>query len=328
MNKKVFNFIKNFLPIIGVMLFIYMIYSLQVDKIIEAFLSINPIFLVFALPLTIPRVLIRTEAWHLIQREQQIKVSYWQSLQIFLIGYFYGSITPGYIGQLMRVPYLKEITKEPYGKLFVNTLIETIVHTASIYMMIIIGAAFVISTFPNLFYISVLWIVIFGLILLFFIKRERGETLFSRLVYFLIPSKIKVHFYQFIGTFYRDFPKVKNLLLPLFLGIWTWVIIFTQEYFIVLALDLSIPFHLFLLLFPVANVAGFIPISFAGLGTREAVAVLLFTTLFMVPGEKIFVVSLLGFIITDIFTGFIGFLVSLWYTQKNGKQAKRFLSST
>jgi uncharacterized protein (TIRG00374 family) len=296
---------------------------LQIDRIITAFLSVKPIYILLALPLTLPRVIIRTSAWQLIQKEQKIHVGYWQSFQIFLIGYFYGSITPGYIGQLMRVPYLKEITREPYGKLFVNTLIETIVHTSSLYVMIIIGAALVISSSPNLFYLSVIWIFLFGLILLFFLKKERGETLFSRLIYYLIPSKVKVHFYQFIGTFYKDFPKVRNLLLPLFLGVFTWIIIFTQEYFIVLALDLSIPYHLFLLLFPVANVAGFLPISFAGLGTREAVAVLLFTSLFLVPDEEIFVVSLLGFLITDIFTGFIGFLISLTYMRKNGKRSRK-----
>ena len=321
-----FKHIKKFLPIIGIILFIYTIYSLQIEKIIEAFLSVKPIFILLALPLTLPRILIRTAAWHLIQKEQRINITYWQSFQIFLIGYFYGSITPGYIGQLMRVPYLKEITKEPYGKLFVNTMIETIVHTSSLYVMIVIGAALVVSSFPNLFYFSVIWIIVFGLILLFFIKRERGETLFTRLVYHLIPAKIKTHFYQFIGSFYHDFPKIKNLLLPLFLGVWTWVIIFTQEYFIVLSLDLAIPYHLFILLFPVANAAGFLPISFAGLGTREAVAVVLFTTLFIVPGEKVFVVSLLGFIVTDIFTGFIGFLVSLWYGRKNNMRPRSVFS--
>jgi uncharacterized membrane protein YbhN (UPF0104 family) len=70
-----------------------------------------------------------------------------------------------------------------------------------------------------------------------------------------------------------------------------------------------------MLLFPIANVVGFIPITFAGLGTRELTAVILFSSLFLVPEAQIFVVSLLGFILTDIFTGFIGFILSLSETK-------------
>jgi len=81
-------------------------------------------------------------------------------MNIFLIGYFYGSITPGYLGQLMRIPHLKEYTGEPYGKLFVNSTIETIVHTFSIYIMILLGAFLVLSDYPELFMIAAGWMII------------------------------------------------------------------------------------------------------------------------------------------------------------------------
>ena len=125
------------------------------------------------------------------------------------------------------------------------------------------------------------------------------------------------NFYRFVNTFYNDFPKIKGLIIPVILGIITWIIIFSQEYIIVIALGLEIPYLYFMLLFPIANVVGYIPITFAGLGTRELTAVILFSTLFLVPEAEIFVVSLLGFIITDIFTGFIGFILTLSETKIN-----------
>ena len=131
-----------------------------------------------------------------------------------------------------------------------------------------------------------------------------------------IQSRLKApknQFNKFVNTFYADFPKIKKLIAPFILGIFTWIIIFSQEYIIVLALGLNIPYIYFLLLFPIANTAGFIPITFAGLGTRELTTVVIFSTLFTVGKEEILVVSLLGFIITDMCTGFIGFLVSLRY---------------
>jgi uncharacterized protein (TIRG00374 family) len=247
----------------------------------------------------------------MIQKEHNINLTFFQSLKIFLIGYFYGSFTPGYIGQLMRVPYMKEKTGEPYGKLFVNSLIETLVHSISLFSMIFIGAFLVLGTFPELFYIVVIWIITMSFILIYFYSKDRGEKIFHLLIKYLIPNKLKNNFYKFVDTFYKDFPKFKRLIIPIILGILSWIIIFSQEYLIVIALNLDIPYLYFMLLFPIANVVGFIPITFAGLGTRELTAVILFSSIFLVPQAEVFVVSLLGFILTDVFTGFIGFIISL-----------------
>lgn len=316
MARKIFKQAKKFLPLIGIVIFVYIVYNLDIEKIIVVFLSINPIFIICSLTLTIPRLIIRNTAWQIIQKEQKITISFFQSLKIFLIGYFYGSITPGYIGQLMRVPYMKEKTGAPYGKLFVNSLMETIIHTLSLYGMMFIGALLVMGVLPELLYISGIWVVLLAIILFYFIKRERGEKLFHFLIHYLIPKKLKTNLYRFVDTFYTDFPEIKKLLLPLILGIFTWIIIFSQEYIIVLALGIDIPYLYFLLLFPIANVVGFIPITFAGLGTRELTAIFLFSTLFGVGEEEVFVFTILGFVITDIFTGFIGFILSLTETKK------------
>ena len=299
------------MPIIGIIILIYTIYRLDIEKIKTAFFSIKPIFIVLALSLTIPMIIIRNYAWQLILKEHKIKLSYFHSLKIFLIGYFYCSITPGYVGQLMRIPYMKEKTGEPYGKLFVNSTIDSVVHTFSLYGMVIIGAFLVIEKIPEIFPISIAWIIILIVIVLYFIKKERGEKLLYTLIKYIIPKKIKPDLNNFVKTFYDDFPKINRLIIPFILGIFTWIIVFSQEYIIVIALGLNIPYLYFLLLFPIANAVGFIPVTLAGLGTRELTAIMIFSTLFTVTREEIFVVSLVGFIITDVFTGFIGFLASL-----------------
>ena len=314
MAKKLLKYVKKFLPLIGIVLLIYIIYSLDVEKIKDSLFSINPIFIVLALTLTLPRLLIRNYAWQLIQKEQKISLGFYESLKIFLIGFFYGSVTPGYIGQLMRVPYMKEKTGAPYGKLFVNSTLEVVIHTMSLYGMILLGAILIIGTHPDLFLISALAIFIILVILLFFVKKERGEKLFFLLIKYFIPKKLKIKLLKFVDTFYTDFPGLKKLIIPMILGIFTWIIIFSQEYFVIIALGLDIPYLYFLLLYPIANIIGFIPITFAGLGTREAMAIFLFYTVcqFNVLEEEILVVSLVGFLLTDIFTGFLGFLASLF----------------
>ena len=281
----------------------------------KAFLEIKPIYLAISLSLTLPAVLIRNYAWQLILKEQKIKISFFRSLKIFFIGYFYGSFTPGFIGQIVRVPYLKQETGEPYGKLFVNTLIDSTLRSIAQYLLIILGAILVIQLYPNMFWIDIIILALTILAFFYFIKKERGEKIFYLIIKYLIPKKLKTDFYRFVNTFYYDFPRINRLVIPLFLGLITLIIGFSQEYIIVMSLGLDIPYHYFILLFPFANIAGYLPITFAGLGIRELTSMLIFSTLFAVPQEKIFVATIVGFIITNVFTGFIGFLVSLTETR-------------
>lgn len=317
MKRGIFRQVKKFLPLVGIVILIIIIISLDVEEIKKALLSINPIFIVLALSLTIPRVLIRNLAWQQIQKEQKIKISYYQSLKCFLIGYFYASWTPGFVGQVMRVPYMKEKTGEPYGKLFVNTLIEVIIRQVAIYAMIVTGLLIILGQFSEIDISRILPIIIAilialqAIIILYFIKKERGEKFFHLFVRYIIPKKLKDSTLRFVNTFYKDFPRIRRLIIPLLLSFITWIIIFSQLYIIAYALGANIPYLSFLLLYPIANIASYIPITFAGLGFRELTSILIFSTLFGVGEEVVLVFTLVGFIITDVVTGFIGFVVSL-----------------
>jgi glycosyltransferase 2 family protein len=315
MVKNLLGKLKLILPFIGLGILFYLIYTLDIQKIITAFLSIDFLYVVYALLLTIPLLLIRNVAYQIVLKEQKITVSSFESLKIYLIGIFYGSFTPGYTGQLMRIPYLKEKSGEPFGKLFINTLIDTFVHSFSIYGMIIIGAFLVVGTIPSLLPVTIAWMIGFCLAVVYFTRKERGEKFFRVIITYLIPKKVKPHLNAFVDTFYTDFPRFKIMIIPYLIGIITWVIVFSQEYLILMGLGLDIPYLTFLALYPIANVAGFIPITFGGLGTREFTAILIFTTLFSVTAEQILVLSLVGFCITDIFLAGIGFLLSLTETR-------------
>ena len=311
MRKKLFSYAKKFLPLIGIVILIILIINLDVERIKNDFLSIEPIYIVIALSLTLPAMLVRNIAWQLLQREQKIHISFYRSLKIYMIGFFYCSITPAYAGHLMRVPYMEEETNQPYGKLFVNVFIDSTLRTIGQYFMILIGAILVFSTYPDILWINAILLIFTLITSFYFIKKERGEKVIIPLIKFFIPKRYKEKFYSFVNTFYKDFPRITRLIPIMFINLLSWLIIFSQEYIIVMALGLEIPFHLFILLFPLANIAGFLPITFAGLGVREAASIFIFSTIFAIGKEEILVFTLVGFMITDIFPGFVGFLVSL-----------------
>lgn len=322
MSKKIIEYIKKFLPFIGIVVLIIIVINLDLEKIKTAFLSIKPIFIILSMSLLLPIMIIRNYVWQIILKGQKIKLTFFQSLKIYIIGFFYSSITPGFLGHLMRIPYIKEKTDEPYGKLFVNILIDTVIRTIAEFLIILIGALIIFTFFPEIFIICFIIFTIVGLILYYFIKKERGEKFFYSLVRYFIPKKFKDSSYKFVNTFYHDFPKISLLILPLILGIFVWILIFTQEYIIVYAMGVNIPYLYFLLLFPIANLAGYLPITIAGLGMREFTSIMIFSTLFGVEKEQILVFTLVGFVITDLFLGFLGFLISLTEAVNNKKIIK------
>lgn len=317
-KKNVIKCIKKIMPLIGIIIFIYLIFNIGTDKIISTFLLISPIYILFAASLTLPRILIRNYAWRHIQKTQNIHITYTKSLKIFLIGYFYGTVTPGYLGQMMRVPYMREETKQPVGKLFVNSIVETMVHTLSLYCMMIIGTFLVLEYVPEAFPIACIILIVTVFIYWYFFKKERGEKSFHFLIRFLIPKKIKPYFIRVVDTFYNDFPNVKALIVPFIVGIPTWIIIYTQIYILALSLDIEVPYFVFITLYPIANIIAFIPITSAGLGTREVSLIFLFS-FFGVSPEKAVVISIAGHLITDVLTGFYGLIISVFETRSNKK---------
>jgi len=321
--EKILKYIKKFLPLIGIIILIIIVLNLDIDKIKAAFLSINPIFIVLSLSLLLPIILIKIYVWKIILNVQKIKLNFYQLLKIYMIGYFYSSITPGFLGHLMRIPYIKEKTDEPYGKLFVNIFIDTTVRTIAEFLIILIGALIIFGSYPEIFTICIVIFSIIGLILYYFIKKERGEKFFYGLVKYFIPKKLKDNLYRFIDTFYNDFPKLNQLIIPFILGIVVWILIFSQEYIVVYAMNLSIPYIYFLVLFPIANIVGYLPITIAGLGMREFTSIMIFSTFFGVGKEEILVFTLVGFLITDIFPGFLGFIFCL--TESGDNKRKKML---
>lgn len=308
-SLKVSNYIKKILPLIGLILLIFLIFEIGLDKIIDTILKISPIFIFIAILITIPRLLIKNYQWQKLLKIQKIKISYYKSLKIYLISYFYGCITPGYLGCLVNIPYLKEETKEPSGKLFINILFLSFFNSVSRLIVVIIGAVLLIDKLPDVLKYAAIFLIINVLFFLYFIKRERGERTLLFFIRILIPKKLKFYFINFVNSFYKDFPQLKKLIIPIILWIPLWFLYSSQIYIIGLSIGIEIPFLFFILIYPITDLVSSIPISAGGLGIREAAAIFILG-IFSVPAEKALVLSLAGYLLADLLTGSYGILIS------------------
>ena len=89
---------KKLLPIIGIIILIFIVATLDLNKIYNVFSLINPIYSFICFFAILPIVMMVNIQWQILLKKQKIKVSFLYSLKNIFIGYFYGFISPGGIG--------------------------------------------------------------------------------------------------------------------------------------------------------------------------------------------------------------------------------------
>jgi len=298
--EKTIKKIKRILPIIGIILFIYILLNTGISNIVSALSEVNLPLLIIAVILLIVIIIGRNVQWQIILRRQKIKIGFLKSLKIQLIGRFYSSTTPGNIGYYLKIFYLKEQTNEPLGKLFVNSFITGTVTSISLYIMMVIGAIVLSEQYPPAFYASLIFLLINGILCLYFVKKERGERTIKTLIRYFIPQKLKNHLNSFTDTFYKDFPKIRYLIIPFIVGGILNLVSFSQTYIIALSLGINqIAFLPFMAIMTIVYLVTVIPITVGGLGTREATMVSLFSLYGVEPASTV-ALSLTNFLINNI----------------------------
>ncbi|MEM2582773.1 MAG: lysylphosphatidylglycerol synthase transmembrane domain-containing protein [Candidatus Thermoplasmatota archaeon] len=291
--------VKKILPFFGLILFFYIIYKTGINEIFEIFKKISPLAVLISSILFIPRFFISTYKWMLICRKQGIEARYLYLIKINLIGLFYGSITPLWIGDYIRVPYLMEESKKPIHACIINVFIDQIIELASLIFLVLLGSIFIYRKFPYLFPIFLLFSLI--IMLFYFIFKENSKKILS-FFKFVIPEK----FSSWISLDYiYNFPSLGFFLLTIFIEILSYLIMFFQIYIVSFSLNISIPFLDFLIIYSVASLIGIIPVTIAGFGTRESVLIYFFS-FYGIDNASVIALSLSGYIITILLPAFIG----------------------
>ena len=200
-----------------------------------------------------------------------------------------------------KVLYVKDKTNEPLGKLFVNVTIRSAVNSVAFYCLLIFATIFIAEEFPSISIAVFVYVSLIITFYMFFMKKERGEKTFGILIKYLVPKRLKNSLTKFTETFYNDFPKIKDLIVPFILNLILQIFMYIQLYIIAISLGINVPFYVIFVFFSIAAITATLPISVGGLGVREGMLLFLFTP-FGIEMEKIIVLSLVNFV---IFSGII-----------------------
>ena len=269
---------KGILRSIGLLIFIIILTRIDFSKIIETFLTANLFYYLGGLALTLSVVGLSAIRWQKILSILDIRYSLKDCFAVYSIGLYIGLLTPAKLGDFIKVLYL---TKEKFSvrRSLISVVGDRVFDFIALLVFGITGmAVFFKDSLHSSFYLTVS-ILIVGMVLCITCYRKKGALLLVRMANSLVPKK------------YKDSMKINNLLadLRLFKGrnaIWLsvltlakWSIFFLLSYILVLSIGIDISFFNATMSIAVASMAAVLPISIAGIGTRDAALILLFSRL-------------------------------------------------
>lgn len=293
--------LKKYVGIIGIVLFIIILLNLNLSQLFQTMVSANPIFLGLSLIPMFFMLLFQAVKWKNILGTSNVKISFVDTTIMFLVGYYYGSITPGKIGDFIRSKYLSNHSNVSIGFSFSTVFLDRISDLIIIVYLGFIGVIFFIITY-NIFVMPIflLAFLFFGSIIFFYVLFN--EKLLSKLVtticYRVLPVKIKSqinpHLDDFIANLKLLTKNKKLLLQTVLLSALIWFITALGGFFLLLSLHTTISYPFVLFVIVISSLISLIPISINGLGTRELTIITLFSIIHVSP-EVAFGFSLMFF---------------------------------
>ena len=162
---------KKILPLIGILIFIYLVYKIGLGEIFKNFKDMHYGYFFVAVVFAFAILFFQTLKWLLILKEQKIYLSFWKAFKYYLISIFYGLVTPAKIGALMRVPYMKEEVNKSWEECASSVILERILDLIVIFSLAVIGAVVLSEHLGGFLLVLVIAILafIFGCFVLFVI---------------------------------------------------------------------------------------------------------------------------------------------------------------
>jgi len=297
--------LKYFLQILGPLIFIYILFQINYSLLFEEIKLLKWYFLILAAFFVSIQIITRAQKWRIILLKFNINLSRFNSINLYWLGTFIGVITPGKFGELIKVYFLKN---KGYNSLrsFLSVFFDRL---SDVFILLLLGFLIFIFFLREIgVYILVISTILLVFLILFILIINKKSFLHK--IFFKILKKFSsINFEEYdnfsFTNFWQSFKKTKKSFFFSFLFylLVSWFFYFIARYFIALSIGLPLSFLEVSVISILTAVVTMLPISVAGLGTREVAVIYLFS-LFNLNKEIALLFSLLIFTIDIIVVSF------------------------
>lgn len=265
--------LKRFISLSISVVILLIIYSkIDTKKLIEVFQNCDIIWLIISLGMVIPLVLFTS--WRLQQLiPKGTSLGFIEANRLILGSSVLNMVLPSKMGDIVKAYFMKE-RNGVTGSL---SLAIVIFEKACDLLSLLLWCAFGLILYPakdSLFWTMTTGVV-GGLVLgLMILSSRKFANLFFNLSTKLAPKKIasklqkmQLSWGEMHAHFWGD---KKQLLLIITTSIFIWFLHLLQIWLFIIALKASVPLIISIALSPLSLLAGLLPLTFAGVGTRDA----------------------------------------------------------
>lgn len=261
-----------------------------------------------AIILNVPQISIKAFRWRGLLQSMHIKYGIWPAFLAYLGSIFIGLLTPGRLGEFVKVLHLSKDREVPAGRAWASVLVDRIFDLSA---LLIFGGAALISlgddTLGGATIALSLPFIVLVAALYFFLNDRTFATIqvIGRKNSFLGRAVFQDSGWlsELRGGFQQI--SVPRLLGSSILTVAAYGIFFTQCYLLVRALSLPIGFLQVSYAVALGSLVTLLPVSVSGLGTREA-AIVAYLGNSGIPVESALVFSLSVFLTFYVAGGLIG----------------------
>jgi len=268
--------IKRFLPLIGISLFAVIVARIGVRQFFEALISVNIPLLGYAAGLTLLYLLVQTVRWQTILASQGIAETPFPVLFLIQVkSVFYGIISPARLGSFIKVMLLQDTSSAPPAKVLSGIVAERLLDLITMAFLASLGALFFLQQ-RHIAWAAGALLILFVVVLSLFPKKDLWRKLFRKAFYFIVPEAYQENARSVCNDFFNVAPRISQLCVPFVLSLVNWWLIYSQMFLISRAFNIAVPYVEFLLLMPITTVIALMPVTVAGLGTKEITLLYLF----------------------------------------------------
>ncbi len=233
-----------------------------------------------ALGITFVAIAVKAIRWHLMMRILDINSRYATALQLYLSGIFLGIATPGRLGELARAVYAKEEFKADGSIILATVVMDRIL---DLYALAMVGI-FACYYFQFAERLSAFFIVV--TVLIFVSPIVIGNPRIGRKVlrYFILKTPVSLQKPDLVSKMESFFDTIGYLLgtaliPPIFLTFVSYCLFLSAGVILAISLHIQTAVVGIVSALGLAQLLSLVPVSVAGIGTRDAVFIICFVSM-------------------------------------------------
>jgi uncharacterized protein (TIRG00374 family) len=286
---------------------------------LQKFLSIlagaafGPILL--SLLLMPPFLIIKTWRWKLLLRELGLDVPFWRGFALYTVGIYYGSVTPGQAGDLVKAWYLRE-RGQPLAPAMLSVVLDRLCDLLVMSAVAVLGIVALGRLLP-IEGAQTLLVVLVGaglvVVMVLLTARRPRHWLLSVLLPRLLPGRLSASLQRWNEQFAALSLTPRLVVLVGVASLISAGFTFWRLWLLFVALDVVLPLTIVVGVSALIAVLQVLPISIGGVGVRDAVLIAVMTTApYTYSQEQAISVSAL-FLLLTLEHILAGFILSFWF---------------